>query len=249
MYFGDRQPARSVAFAATRSSGTPREKQFPSSKNRNMRKRNITLLTAIAAAAAFASSAQAALTILVDEDTVNNEIHFTWEGVIGTATTAGGTSGGSADQIVPEDGQVQFANGHVNFDSGEWYAGTASAYGDGGSFSDFIVSSNIPFHVNPDGTLRVGKIGGDVGSTFPTLGSTVFSGSFTLDGLDAPGATIAGFGLFNTAATSLTTNESVSLWTATTGTGSISFAAIPEPSAALLLGVAGMGLLVRRRRA
>ena len=63
MYIGDRQPARSVAFAATRSSGTPREKQFPSSKNRNMRKRNITLVTAIAAAVAFAPTAQAALTI------------------------------------------------------------------------------------------------------------------------------------------------------------------------------------------
>ena len=214
-----------------------------------MRKRNITALTAIAAAAAFAPTAQAALTIFVDEDTVNNEIHFTWEGVIGTATTAGGTSGGSADQIVPEDGQVQFADGNTNFDSGQWYAGTASAYGDGGAFSDFTVSSNIPFHVNPDGTLRVGKIGGDAGSTFPTLDSTVFSGSFTLDGLDATGDTIAGFGLFNTPTTNFDDNSTVSLWSATTGTGSIVFAAIPEPSAALLLGVAGMTLLVRRRRA
>jgi hypothetical protein len=188
------------------------------------------------------SFSTAALVITVTENGGN--VDFAWNGIIGASgTTITGTTGGSADQIVPIDGQVQVANGHTNFSEGQWYAGTASAYGSGEAFSDFIVTCNIPFHVNPDGSLRVGKIGGDAGSTFPDLSTQVFTGSFSLPG------TFATYGLFDTAGTSLITNATVPLFTATNGGGSIVFAAIPEPSAALLLGVAGLGLLVRRRRA
>ncbi len=74
------------------------------------------------------SFSTAALVITVTENGGN--VDFAWNGIIGASgTTITGTSGGSADQIVPIDGQVQVANGHTNFSEGQWYAGTASACG------------------------------------------------------------------------------------------------------------------------
>lgn len=216
-----------------------------------MKKRTITLFTAFAAAAAFASSAQAALVITVDEN-IDGNIYFSWSGIIGASGSGTGvTAGGSADQIVPLTGNFQVADRDRTDVPNGWrpseeYAGDTFAYGSGGTlpggFSAFLVDSNISFSVHTAPRLRVGTIT-DGGTDFPDLSSQVFTGSFSLPG------TFSDYGLFDTTATSLTTNATVPSWTATTGTGSIVFAAIPEPSAALLLGVAGMGLLVRRRRA
>ena len=227
-----------------------------------MKKRHLTLLTAIAAAAAFAPTAQAALTIVVDENDDGN-IYFTWNGLIGASGTAGAppATTEAPDQIVPSLGQVQLGDRDTANSGNKWtssgvYAGSSFAFGsgardgsvtDGGdNFSDFLTDQNINFRVyGNDGTgdLLVGFTDQANTSGIPDLATTVFTGSFSLVG------DFAAHGLFDTAGTSLATNEFVTLWTADSGGGSIRFTAIPEPSAALLLGVAGMGLLVRRRRA
>ena len=200
-------------------------------------KKMITLFAVLGMVLALAPAAQAELVIYVDQDTVNNEVHFTWSGIIGTATTGTAGGGSSADQIVPLTGNFQVADrDRVDVPSGwspqEEYAGDTVAYGSGGSlpggFSDFLVESDISFTAHSDDTLRVGTIT-DEGADFPDLATQVFTGSFSLPG------TFSTYGLFDTPGTSLTTNEFVPLWTATTGTGSIVFKAAPPAGTVLII--------------
>ena len=181
---------------------------------------------------ALATPVLAELTIYVEE--VGTNVVFSWDGIIGNSGTKFVTSsGGSADQIVPSAKQIQLADGHVNFTTAEWYAGTSYAYGSGPSFSDFIVSCNSPFHVNPDGSLRVGKIGGDAGSIYPDLATDVFTGSFSLTN------TFAFYGLFDIGGLPQT------LWTADSGDGSIVFRArpVPVPDSQVLLVIGGVPIV------
>jgi hypothetical protein len=213
----------------------------------SMKKRNMTLFTAIAAAAAFASTAQAGLTIFVEEN-IDGNIYFTWNGTIGNSGTAGTPPAGnpSADQIEPSTGQVQLGDRTTNdLNSGaKWtpsgvYAGSSFAYGSGANggdgFSDFLTTQNIPFRVIPNtdtGDLLVGYTDQTVADlpndgVAPDLGTTVFTGSFSLPG------TFATYGLFDTGPTALP----ITVWTADSGGGSISFAAISEPSTAAITSI------------
>ena len=167
-----------------------------------------------------------ALVIYVTESGGN--VNFTWNGIIGASgTPTSNAGGGSADQIVPLTGNFQVADRDrtdvpSSFSPSEEYAGTTYAYGSGGSLpggeSDFLVSSDISFSVHSAPRLRVGSIT-DGDTDFPDLATDVFTGSFSLPG------DFSTYGLFDTAGTSLTLNETVPLWTATTGDGAIVFAA------------------------
>jgi hypothetical protein len=192
-------------------------------------KKLITLFAVLGMVLALAPAAQAELVITVFENTGTGNVDFSWDGIIGTATTGTATGGSSADQIVAETGNFQVANrDRVDVPKGwspqEEYAGATSAYGSGvgtaggsgasGGFSAFLVDSDISFSVHADNTLRVGTIT-DEGSDFPNLGTQVFTGSFSLPG------NFATYGLFDTGPSALPHT----LWTAASGGGSIVFKA------------------------
>ena len=203
---------------------------------------------------------EATLIIAVEEDTVNNEINFSWNGIIGDSG-AGVVYGVhvSADYISPND-YISFNVADrsradvANTGQGDWlahmtFSGPHQPYGSGwvGSWvqeTNFVVNSNTPWAVKENG-LFVGSIT-DGGSDVPDLATHTFSGSFTLPG------DFATYALFDTAGTDISVGP-VTLWTANSGSGSIVFqdaATIPEPSTGLLslLGLAGCILARCRRR-
>ena len=209
---------------------------------------------------------EAALIISVEEDTVNNVINFSWNGIIGDSGNGALVIAASAEQgadfLVPSgqwDKYVSVADrsrGDVgSTGTGDWdpirrFAGTSNAYGSGyplpgASFSDFVVTGNTSWAVTgqlPNQYLYVGAVT-DGGSDVPDLATHTFTGSFTLPG------DFATYGLFDTVGTDISAGP-VTLWTATTGSGEILFQVVPEPSTGLLslLGLAGCILARSRRR-
>jgi hypothetical protein len=184
-------------------------------------KKVITLFAVLGMVLALAPAAQAGLVITVKEN--GGRVYFAWSGIIGNSGTGvASTLSPSADQIVPNTGNVQAADRtHTNVVAGKFnavtsYAGTTSVYGSGGSESDFLVTCNIPFFVKgADGSLIVGYINQD-NTGDPDLSTQVFTGSFSIPG------TFTSLGLFTTGFELPTT-----LWTAATGDGSIVFEAAP----------------------
>jgi hypothetical protein len=210
-------------------------------------KKTMSILAIAGLVLALAPAAQAGLIISVFENTGTGNVDFSWNGIIGNSGTGVATTiTPSADQIVPNTGNVQAGDRTTN-DAGtngsKWtasgyYAGTVSLYGSGASESDFLTTQNIPFFAKGStGELFVGYTDQKNTTGIPDLATTVFTGSFSLPG------DFSTYGLFTTGYALPTP-----LWTATSGTGSISFAAIPEPATMSLLAIGGVGLLVKRRR-
>jgi hypothetical protein len=189
----------------------------------------ITLFAVLGMVLALAPAAQAGLVISVQEH--GGKVYFAWNGIIGNSGTGvAATTRPSADQIVPNTGNVQQADRtHTNVVAGKWnavraYAGATSVYGSGESESDFLVACNIPFFVKgADGSLIVGYFNQD-DTGDPDLSTQVFTGSFSLPG------TFASLGLFTTGFALPTT-----LWTAASGGGSIVFEATPPAGPVFLL--------------
>lgn len=195
---------------------------------------------------------EAALIISVDENSGTNTVDFSWNGIIGSSGVSLGSESIAPDFINPSMHAFLAADrirGDVSnsWDSIDTYAGTPFGYGSGGAFTEFLVTGNIPFGVNPKGLL-VGSIT-DGGTDSPDLSTQVFSGSFSLPG------NFATYGLFDTPGADITAGP-VTLWTADTGSGSVVFQqansgpAVPEPSSLALLSLSGLGglYLMRRRR-
>jgi hypothetical protein len=200
---------------------------------------------------------EAALIISVEEDTVNNEINFSWNGIIGDS--GGGEvqswpDGG--DFIRPVNGRLGLADrsrGDVNDGgTGIWvafrrFAGEGEQFGSGGIFSAFSVTGNTPWGAFGNGYLYVGAEE-DGGTAAPDLATHTFTGSFTLTG------DFATYGLFDTVGADISAGP-VTLWAASTGSGSIVFqsaAAVPEPSTFSMLAFCGIAMAgytrLRRRR-
>jgi len=169
-----------------------------------------------------------ALVIYVNEDIANDKIDFAWNGIIGASGTATASAlNPSADQIVPNTGNVQAGDRTTNDQTTKWkaseyYAGTVSQYGSGGSFSDFLTTQNIPFFVKgSDGTLHVGYTDQATTTGIPDLSSQTFTGSFSLTN------NLAHYGLFTTGY-----ELPLTLWTAGSGDGAVVFAAGTPPGSA-----------------
>jgi hypothetical protein len=229
------------------------ESHFLPAGSRIMLKKMISIVAVAVLVFALAPAAQAQLVITVD-DSSGTQIDFSWSGIIGYSGTAGATTvHPSADQIVPNTGNVQAGDRTTNdYNEGaKWtpslvYAGTTSVYGSGGDFSDFLVTSNIPFFVQGStGYLLVGYTDQANTTGVPDLSSQTFTGSFSLPG------TFSTYGLFTTGYELPTP-----LWTAASGTGSIVFeavaeAVVPEPASIAIwsfLGICLAGYGYRRRR-
>ena len=97
---------------------------------------------------------EAALIISVEEDTVNNEINFSWNGIIGDSGGGVAGSAASADFMTPVDGKFFVADrsrgdvgdgGSGNWESVRRFAGEGEQFGSGGSFSAFLVTGNTPW--------------------------------------------------------------------------------------------------------
>ena len=200
---------------------------------------------------------EAALIISVEEDTVNNEINFSWNGIIGDSGT--GTTYSTAmdaNYMVPANPSFSVADqdrsdvsstGIGGWTSVSKYDGPSTDFGSGGFFVAFEVNGmGIPWGVrNSPGypsALLVGAVT-DGGVDQPDLATHTFSGSFTLTG------NFATYGLFDTVGADISAGP-VTLWSAPTGSGSIVFqnATIPEPSTAFLLSCLGLLLAAGRVR-
>jgi hypothetical protein len=199
-------------------------------------KKLVTLFAVLGLVLALAPAAQAGLVITVFENTGTGNVDFSWNGIIGNSGTAAApTANGAADSIIPLDGTLAVGdrstndlnddapNGFKKWTPSGVYAGTTSVFGSGAGTSDFLVTANIPFWVkSSDGGLFVGytdqgNVSGPTGAV--DLSSTVFTGSFSLPG------TLADWDIFDTGPTALP----CTVWTATTGTGSIVFQAPGTP--------------------
>jgi hypothetical protein len=209
-------------------------------------KKLITLFAVAGMVLALAPAAQAELVITVKENGGN--VNFSWNGIIGDSGSTNALPAGnpSADQIVPSKGQVQLGDrttndltpdgegGFKKWTASGLYAGSSFAYGSGlgtapgDGFSDFLTTQNIPFRVfqnDETGDLLVGYTDQANTTGIPDLATDVFTGSFSLPG------DFSTYGLFDTGPTALPTT----LWTATTGGGSIVFKAAPPAGTVLII--------------
>ena len=185
------------------------------------------------------------LIIRVEEDTDNDEINFSWNGIIGNC---GGWAFGpsvwtmNADYMEPVNlstgGGVLYVADRKRSDvvgdtgAGNWiplteYHGLSTEFGSGAGFSDFEVNGmGIPWGVHPLPDSGPGGTGLMVGGANqedddsvdqPNLATHIFTGSFTITG------SFSTRGLFDSDASDISAGED-SLWTSNFGPGEIVFA-------------------------
>jgi hypothetical protein len=242
--------------------GTSREalpldtKPNPHLKNRTMKKRNITLFTAIAAAAAFASSAQAA-TIKVqnfDSLTTTTTSHTSGGGTdwgFGAATTDGVTVSVADSTVVT----ANTASNQLYFDSLGSGTGTSTLTWDAvdiSGYTNVVVSlwwtTNGPRDAfEPDDFLKATVTHDAAGSPDEFLNAI---GGSPTDPLDAnAGYVTASTSIPDSATTfTLTINTDVSGGDENIWLDSFSVTGVPEPATMSLLAIGGLALLRRRRR-
>jgi hypothetical protein len=243
--------------------GTSREalpldtKPNPHLKNRTMKKRNITLVTAFAAAAAFASSAQAA-TIKVqnfDSLTTTTTSHTSGGGTdwgFGAATTDGVTVSVADSTVVT----ANTASNQLYFDSLGSGTGTSTLTWDAvdiSGYTDVVVSlwwtTNGPRDAFESDDFIKATVTHDAAGS-PDEFLNVIGGGPTAP-LDANAGYVTAF----TSIPDLATTFTLTILTDASGADedywldsfSVTGTAIPEPTSLSLLALSGLALLRRRR--
>lgn len=214
-----------------------------------------TVVLAICSVGLSPTMLQADLIITVTEDTMNNEITFAWNGIVGDAGVAQNISSTrSSDIFDPVAGSFRVADRSRSDVGSMWtfyavYSGTNFRWGTGPGESAFnVMGLGVPFSVQFNGDLFVGSVL-DGGTTAADVEADTIAGSFSISG------SLASRGLFDEPANDIRSGP-VTLWQANTGPAKIVFelaepAVVPEPTHVFVfaLGVVCIAQCLRRRRA
>ena len=219
-----------------------------------MKKRNITLFTAIAAAAAFASTAQAATIISGETATASSDFngHETWgrpiealvnnlgmtgEGATGVHQTSDYTTGWQNGQTTAPWIKVDLGG---TYDVGNMYVwnGLPGLPSWGAQTVDIYYSTTDPGNNVNDSEAAFNTAGWTSWGTVAGLAQYV-SGSYLPTDTIALDVNARYIALNVTAAYSGINNASIA---------ELQFEAVPEPATMSLLAIGGLGLLLKRRR-